>query len=143
MLLPRLIAASTITVGATFGRMWRRIVRGDPAPITWLAEARATYERAGARAAERLGLPPPEGGTFLFFDAGAHLLPGEHDCVPFLERCLDAGVLLTPGSACGRDFSRWVRLCFTSIAPEELEVALDRLATVLRSRDSGPRPGIR
>jgi len=98
----------------------------------WLAESRRLYGEAGRRAAEALGIAPPEGGTFLFFDATRHLAPGE-DIAGFLGRCLDAGVLLTPGSACGADYSSWVRLCFTSLPPHELELALERLKPLLDS----------
>jgi N-succinyldiaminopimelate aminotransferase len=98
----------------------------------WLAEARAEYRDAAHRAASVLGVDPPEGGTFLFFDASRYLREGE-DLLGFLERCLDAGVLLTPGSASGRHFERWARLCFTSVAPSALDDALDRLVPVLRS----------
>ncbi len=97
----------------------------------WLADTRKAYAEAGRTAASALGLPPPEGGTFLFFDAAPHFRKGE-GLVGFLERCLDGGVLLTPGSACGRDYATWVRLCFTSVPPEDLARALDCLGRVLR-----------
>ncbi len=97
--------------------------QGEP----WLAEARRLYGEAGRRAAEALGLPPPAGGTFLFFDASPMLDASDATAMPFLERCLEAGVLLTPGGACGRDYARWVRLCFTSVPPDALGEALDRL----------------
>jgi N-succinyldiaminopimelate aminotransferase len=96
----------------------------------WLAEARELYGAAGRRAADALGLPPPEGGTFLFFDASPYLRDGE-PLLGFLERCLDAGVLLTPGSASGHAYERWVRLCFTAVPPDELADAVRRLAGVL------------
>jgi N-succinyldiaminopimelate aminotransferase len=51
----------------------------------------------------------------------------------FLERCLDAGVMLTPGSASGQDFEHWVRLCYTTVTQDELEAALERLQRVLRT----------
>jgi len=70
-------------------------------------------------------------GTFLFFDASPYLRDGE-PLLGFLERCLDAGVLLTPGTASGRDYERWVRLCFTAVPPADLDDALARLAGVLR-----------
>lgn len=97
----------------------------------WVEHARTLYAAAGRRAADTLGIARPEAGTFLFFDASAWLAPGE-DVVAFLERCLDAGVLLTPGSASGRDFARWARLCFTTVPPTELEDALGRLSSVLQ-----------
>ena len=93
----------------------------------WLAEARAGYERAAGLAAGALGLEKPRGGTFVFFDA-APWIDGAADALPFLERCLDAGVVLTPGSSCGRDYPTWVRLCFTTVPEAELERALEALA---------------
>ena len=97
----------------------------------WLAEARAGYERAGRLAAEALGLHAPRGGNFLFFDAAPWLEGGE-DALPFLERCLDAGVVLTPGASCGDDFRSWVRLCFTNVPEEELAKAMEALRPLLR-----------
>ncbi len=96
----------------------------------WMSEARRLYRHMGELAAKALGVPPAQGSTFLFFDTGPWLSSPEDSCVPFLERCVEAGVLLTPGAACGRDYARWVRLCFTSIPPAKLEIALQRLATV-------------
>ena len=52
---------------------------------------------------------------------------GEH----FRTRCLEGGVLLTPGSACGSDYVTHLRLCFTSVAPPALDDALDRLRGLL------------
>jgi N-succinyldiaminopimelate aminotransferase len=107
----------------------RALREGD----AWLEEARRLYRKAGQRAAETLGVPAPKGGTFLFFDASPYLLEGEESALPFLDRCLDAGVLMTPGRACGVDFGRWVRMCFTSLPPAELDSALSRLSRILHS----------
>lgn len=96
----------------------------------WLARARDLYGTAARVAADALGVPPPAGGTFLFFDATPHMRPGEM-LQGFLERCADAGVMLTPGTAAGTDYDRWARLCFTSVPQPELERALARLRTVL------------
>lgn len=97
----------------------------------WVAEARRLYGGAGRAAAEAVGVSAPEGGTFLFFDASAHLAPSDADSMPLLERCLDAGVMLTPGASCGDDYARWVRLCFTSVPPDVLAEGLARLRGVL------------
>ena len=97
----------------------------------WLTATRRLYVEAGRRTAEVLGLAPPEGGTFVFFDASPWLADDDADCLPFLERCIDAGVLLTPGAACGDHHARSVRLCFTVVPPDELDDALSRLAGVL------------
>lgn len=104
----------------------RALAEGDP----WLADARARYGAAARMAADALGLPMPAGGTFLFFDGRPHLRDGE-DLVGLLERCLAAGVMLTPGTAAGSDYGDWLRLCFTAVEPAELEDALDRLRRAL------------
>ena len=96
----------------------------------WLAQARAVYAAAAGRAAEVLGLPAPSGGTFLFFDTRPHRRPGE-SAQAFLTRCLEAGVVLTPGAAAGKDYGDWARLCFTSVPPDALERALECLRSVL------------
>jgi N-succinyldiaminopimelate aminotransferase len=105
----------------------RALAEGD----AWLTKARALYAKAARTAADALGVPMPQGGTFLFFDAQPYLRSGE-TVMGFLERCLDAGVMLTPGSASGQDFERWVRLCYTTVPQDELEAALTCLQRVLR-----------
>jgi N-succinyldiaminopimelate aminotransferase len=104
----------------------RALSEGEP----WLAEARDLYGDAGRLAASALGLPDPAGGTFLFFDA-TPWLDGGASSLPFLERCVDAGVVLTPGGASGDDYESWVRLCFTCVAPDELATALEKLAPLM------------
>ena len=69
--------------------------------------------RPRARPRQRCACRCPQGGTFLFFDATPHLRAGE-TLMGFLERCLDAGVMLTPGSASGQHYEHWARLCFTT-----------------------------
>ena len=101
----------------------------------WLADARAQYAEAGAAAARTLGLPPPDGGTFLFVPVPESLSPespsGEPPVVSFLRACLEDGIQLAPGQAFGHDYTRWVRLCFTSAPPDRVAVATARLATRL------------
>ncbi|HEY7726635.1 MAG TPA: pyridoxal phosphate-dependent aminotransferase [Anaeromyxobacteraceae bacterium] len=99
----------------------------------WQAEMRRLYVEAGRAAARAVGVPAPEAGTFLFLDAAPFFRPGEA-LDGFLGRCLEAGVLLTPGPAAGKDFPTSVRLCFTAVPPADLEEALSRLAGVLRGR---------
>ncbi len=96
----------------------------------WLRAARRAYEDAAEATARALGIEKPDGGTFVFFDVTRRLRDGE-DVLGLLERCLAAGVLLTPGAASGKDYASWVRLCFTSVPPEDLAIALARLAPVL------------
>ena len=105
----------------------RALAEGDP----WLANARATYAEAGRRAAAALGLPAPEAGSFLFFDAAPFFRPGEA-LQGFLERCLDeGGILVTPGLAAGEAYGTFVRLCYTVVPPPELDEAMARLRRVL------------
>jgi N-succinyldiaminopimelate aminotransferase len=96
----------------------------------WLSDMRATYGRAGRAAAEALELNPPDGGTFLFFDLQRFMRSGE-TLVNVLERCLQAGVMLTPGTACGSDFGTWARLCFTAVPEADLRDALLLLRNAL------------
>jgi N-succinyldiaminopimelate aminotransferase len=92
----------------------------------WLANMREIYARAARAAAQALEIPLPSGGTFLFFDVQRFMRPGEQ-LTQLLERCVDAGVMLTPGTACGSAFGTWARLCFTSVPEPDLLDALARL----------------
>lgn len=114
-------AARPMQLGAA-----RALAEGDG----WLAGARRAYAEAGREAAAALGVPAPESGAFLFFDASPFFRRGE-GLDGFLERCLEAGVLLTPGPACGREHETWVRLCYTAVPPERLREALRRLAPLV------------
>lgn len=105
----------------------RALAEGD----AWLESARALYASAAREAADALGVEPPRGGGFLFVDVRERRRAGE-STLALLERCLDAGVLLTPGSSSGRDYEGWVRLCYTVVPPEELRRALTALRVVLR-----------
>ena len=105
----------------------RALEEGDP----WLEDARARYALAGRMAADALGLTLPPGGTFLFFDASAWLDAEDEDVMPLLHRCLDAGVIVTPGGASGDAYARWVRVCFTCVEPTELQAGLRLLQQVL------------
>jgi len=96
----------------------------------WLKGMREHNRHNAAIVAEGLGLALPVGGTFVFFDVSAALRDGE-DTQALLTRCLEAGVLLTPGTACGKDFEGWARLCFTVVEPAALQDAVGRLRSVL------------
>ena len=104
----------------------RAIEQGD----SWLAHMRATYASAARASANALEQPAPPGGTFLFFDLQAFMKRSDN-LSDILDRCAEAGVLLTPGTACGADFTTWARLCFTTVPEPELHEALRRLRGVL------------
>ncbi len=97
----------------------------------WLDESRTLYREAAELVSTRLGIPRPRGGTFVLFDTSPYLRDEDEDAFPFLVSCLEAGVLLTPGSACGADFKKWARLCFTSAPYNEIVKAMDALAPLL------------
>jgi N-succinyldiaminopimelate aminotransferase len=97
----------------------------------WVAEARAEYRTTGAAAADRLGLPRPEGGTFLFFDVARHL--DERGLDGFLARCADRGILLAPGTSFG-PYPTAVRLCFTAVDPARTLRGVDALAKLMADR---------
>ena len=46
----------------------------------------------------------------------------------FLEDCVEDGVALSPGASCGRDYVDWIRLCYTSAPPDEVQRAAEVLA---------------
>ena len=73
----------------------------------WLADSLAHYRAAGFAAAERLGVAPPEGGTFLFVDVSDALDEGGLE--GFLHRCIDQNLVLAPGTACGTAYEHHVR----------------------------------
>jgi N-succinyldiaminopimelate aminotransferase len=97
--------------------------------VDWLPAARSAYEAAGYAAADALGLPRPEGGTFLFFDVADHL--DERGLRGFLERCLDVGLLMAPGTSMGEGYETFVRLCFTCAPPEVVARGVRELVGVL------------
>ncbi len=101
---------------------FRALERGG----AWVERAREAYRAAGADAARALGLPEPEGSTFLFVDVGARL--DERGMDGFLEDCAADGVLVAPGSASGADYASWVRLCFTCLPPDRTAEGVRRLA---------------
>jgi aspartate/methionine/tyrosine aminotransferase len=96
----------------------------------FLLDARARYRAARDRARTRLTAPTssPPGGAYLWVDfsrwSGA-------DCLPVLERCAEAGVLLAPGSAFGDACHAHARLCFTGVPEERLDEGIDRINGVL------------
>ncbi len=96
----------------------------------WLERARAAYAAAGEATAGALGLPAPEGSTFLFVDVAQRL--DERGIAGFLADCLADGVALSPGASSGRDYADWVRLCYTAAPPDAVAGAVRRLAKRLR-----------
>lgn len=95
----------------------------------WLASARAEYCRTGARVADLLGLPAPEGGMFLFLHVADRL--DDRGLHGLLEDCFEQGVLVAPGHSCGEAYGDWIRLSYTAAPPDDVLEAARRLASVL------------
>ena len=104
----------------------------------WVAKARASYAKAGAGSAAALGLPPPEGGCFLFANA-AHRQDARGP-QGFLEDAFAAGVVVAPGSSAGEAYGSWIRLCFTVVPPAQAVEAARRLARLLGVPDFSREP---
>ena len=94
----------------------------------WAAEAARKYQSVGDAAAARLGVAPPEGSTFLFFDV-SHALD-ERGLEGLLSDCVDQGLLVGPGPSFG-PFPTHIRLCFTAVEPERTLRGVEILASLL------------
>lgn len=94
----------------------------------WARAARETYREVGVAAATRLGLPSPEGSTFLFLDIADRL--DEGGMMTFLERAVDRGLFAAPGGSFG-PYDTHVRICFTSAPPDVVGRGVEVLAELL------------
>lgn len=93
----------------------------------WIAKAKRHYQAAGVDAARVLGLPAPEGSTFLFLDVRER----PEGVMGLLESLVQRGMLLAPGASFGQEYASHVRLCFTAAPPEEVATAVRVLRGVL------------
>jgi len=91
----------------------------------WVVEARAEYAATGREAARRLGIPAPEGGSFLFFDVADAL--DARGLMGLLEDVAGEGLFLAPGPSFG-PYPTHVRLCYTAVPPEAALRGVDILA---------------
>lgn len=94
----------------------------------WAARACELYRDIGRSVAERLGVDPPEGSTFLFLNV-AERLDGD-GLLGFLTQCVDRGLLLAPGPSFG-PYPEHVRLCYTAAPPEVTHEGVGLLAGLL------------
>jgi len=103
-----------------------RILEG--AGDAWIAQTRDAYRRLGESAADRLGVPRPEGSTFLFLDVASRL--DARGLAGFLEDAADRGLLVSPGPSFG-PYPTHVRVCTTSVPPDVVLRGIDVLASLL------------
>ncbi|MCM2269432.1 MAG: pyridoxal phosphate-dependent aminotransferase [Thermoanaerobaculia bacterium] len=94
----------------------------------WARAAAAQYAATGRRAAARLGVPAPEGSTFLFVDVAPAL--DDRGLEGLLADCVDRGLLVAPGPSFG-PYPTHVRLCYTAVEPERALRGVGILADLL------------
>ena len=94
----------------------------------WARAAAAQYAETGRQAAERLGIPAPDGSSFLFLDVGGSL--DGRGLAGLLEACVARGLLVAPGPSFG-PYPTHVRLCYTAVEPERALRGVAILAELL------------
>jgi aspartate/methionine/tyrosine aminotransferase len=139
------VAASEQVIDAT-RRISNHTVYNVPVPMqraalaaladgdAFITEARDRYRRARDRACAALAeraIPHrmPAGGSFVFLDLSGPL--AGKPLQRLLELAIDRGVLLAPGDAFGRDYSSFVRLCFTGAEIDRVLEGIDGLARAI------------
>jgi len=95
----------------------------------WTRDAARQYAATGRRAAERLGVPPPEGSTFLFVDVAPAL--DSRGLEGLLADCVERGLLVAPGPSFG-PYPTHVRLCYTAVEPDRALRGVAILAELLK-----------
>ncbi len=94
----------------------------------WARAACSQYAETARQASARLGLPMPEGASFLFLDVASHL--DRRGLGGLLEDCVESGLLVAPGPSFG-PYPTHVRLCYTAVEPARalrgVEVLAERL----------------
>lgn len=113
------------------------------------AAARAAYRQARDVVADALRGAPvrfhlAEGATYLFVDFAPALDAAPLDAaardrplLALLERAVDRGVLLAPGSAFGESYGTHARLCFTSAEPARVREGVLRLRSAIDALGRG------
>jgi aspartate/methionine/tyrosine aminotransferase len=106
-----------------------RILEG--AGDSWVATAKQAYMELGTMAAKAVGVPAPQGSTFLFLDVKEVL--DERGLGGLLEDCVDQGLFVAPGSSFG-PYPTHIRVCFTAAEPPVIRRGFDCLAALLNSK---------
>ncbi|MGK0359990.1 MAG: aspartate/methionine/tyrosine aminotransferase [Bradymonadia bacterium] len=94
----------------------------------WARESAYSYRDVGEAAARRLGVPPPQGCTFLFFDVADAL--DDRGLSGLLSDLVDKGLLVAPGGSFG-PYPTHIRVCFTAAIPDVVARGVEILATRL------------
>lgn len=91
----------------------------------WARESAASYRQVGEAAAKRLGLPPPQGCTFLFFDVADAL--DDRGLDGLLSDLVDKGLFVAPGGSFG-PYPTHIRVCYTAAPPDVVGRGIEVLA---------------
>lgn len=93
----------------------------------WIAETKALYKRAAELVQKNLqaNFGPAMGGGYVFPDFSAEL--HGRTILSWIQDLLQAGVCISPGDAFGKDYANFARICFTSVAEDQLVLAIERL----------------
>jgi len=97
----------------------------------WMEKVRHHFELLRDQFVNQSGLSfmKPEATYFIFFSIEKYLNGREYDDV--INACFEEGVSIAPGSDFGKDFKKFLRVCFTGEAPGQLEKGIERLRKVL------------
>ncbi|MFQ6036802.1 MAG: pyridoxal phosphate-dependent aminotransferase [bacterium] len=97
----------------------------------WLPSLRDHYQQLRDLFVEQLTIDfhKPEGTYFVFFPADEYLR--NRDYLELIEACIDAGVSVATGDCFGKDFTGYIRLCFTGEPKERLLLGIERLNRTL------------
>ena len=96
----------------------------------WADRACRLYREAGAAASRILGVPAPEGSTFLFLDVADRVADYEAGLQGLLIDLAGHGVAVAPGPSFG-PYPSHIRVCFTADPPDVMERGMEKLAGLL------------
>jgi len=97
----------------------------------WLPAVRQTYQNLRNLVVQHLKIDfwKPEGTYFVFFPANKYLQSRSY--WQLIEACLDNGVSVAPGDSFGKDFTEYIRLCFTGEPKDRLVEGIQRLNQIM------------
>ncbi len=113
------------TYSAPTASQWAAVRALEGAGDEWARASREEYRRVGTASAHALGVPPPQGSTFLFLDVAERLGPG--GLAAFLEGCAEDGLFAAPGPSFG-PFPTHFRICYTACPPDVVARGVSVLA---------------
>lgn len=120
----RTVSTQTFYSAPTASQLAAAAALGGPGQA-WAQESSASYRAVGEAAAKRLGVAPPQGCTFLFFDVADAL--DERGLDGLLSDLVDQGLFVAPGASFG-PYPTHVRVCFTAAPPEVVARGIEILA---------------